>query len=166
VAGLIGLGLVEAGMQFAEGLFGRVGGSAGLDEAGLRVGLIALHAGERIRVGNHGGKLFARCGEGLLTGIEFAAQTLGGEALIAEPRGGGAAFGMLFLQPGDFRLALLEAAKGRVEIGAGLAEAGQVCLDGNEIVLGRAERAAGAGLAGGRNDGLSGGGEPGDGVVR
>ena len=160
VAGLIGLGLVEAGVQFAEGLFGGVGGSPGVGEAGLGVGLIALHPGEGIRVGNHGGQLFASCGEGLLTGVEFAAQAFRGEALIAERRGGGAAFGILFLQPGDFRLALLEATKGRVEIGAGLADAGQVCLDGNEIVFGHAERAAGAGLAGGRNDGLSGGREP------
>jgi hypothetical protein len=156
---LIGLGLIEARAEIDEGLLGDLSGGAGLGEASLGLGLLALKAGERVRVGRHGGELFLGRSECLLAGIEFAAQTLGGETLIAERRGGGAALGMLFFQPGDFGFALLEAAQGLVEFGTGLTEAGQVGLDGGEVVLGLAERAARAGLAGRGDDRLSGGGE-------
>jgi hypothetical protein len=142
-----------------QGALGGLGGGASLSEAGLSFSLLAFQASEGIRIGRHGGEFLLRRGEGLKVSVELGAQSLGGEALVAERRGGGAAFGVFLFQPGDFCLALLEAAQGLVEFCAGLPEADQVCLDGREVVFGLAERASGARLAGPSDDHLGGGGE-------
>ena len=148
--GAFGLHRVEAGAQVGAFLGGGGDGVLSGGDSGLGLGGELAQAGEFGGVGRDGVEFLLRGEQGVLMGFELGAQALSGLRRLVQGRGGGGAFGVFLGQLGHAGGGLLVTHQGVLQFRAGGVELGEFLVEAREVVLGGAQGAAGARLAGGR----------------